>query len=122
MIGIWTSQTNERRIGISTETMNELGTEETTMVTVNVNVIEIVIGRKIGMWTENVKVTGIVTVIATEIVTEEIATVVSGELVREIEEVVIGIVEAVIGNETGRESTSDGLVHGKESGREIADC
>jgi len=39
--------------------------------------------------------------------------------VREIEEVVIGIVEAVIGNETGRESTSDGLVHGKESGRGI---
>lgn len=104
-------------------TMNELGTEETTMVTVSV------IGRKTGMWTETGRVTGTGTVIATEetvtegIVTEETATEVNVGLVREIEEVVIGIVEAVIGimsvsaNETGRESTSDGRVHVKESGR-----
>lgn len=105
-----------------TETRNELGTEEMMMVTVNVIVIE----RKIGMSTENVKVTGIGIVIAIaiaieEIVTEENATVVNAELGREIEEVVTGIVEAGIGimteNETGRESTSDGLVHVKESGR-----
>jgi hypothetical protein len=126
MTGIWRSQRNERRIGILSESMKESETEETMMGTVNV----IASGRKIGIWTGSGRVTDTGTVIATEgTVTEETATEVNVGLVREIAEVVIGIVEAVIGimtvtengNETGRESTLDGPVHVKESGREIVE-
>lgn len=104
--------------------MKESETEETMMGTVNV----IASGRKIGIWTGSGRATDTVTVIATEgTVTEETATEVNVGLVREIAEVVIGIVEAVIGimtvtengNETGRESTLDGPVHVKESERGI---
>lgn len=116
-IGIWRSQTNERRIGTLTETMNVHGIEEMTMATVNVIVIE----RKTGMVIANAKVIDI----GTAIVTEENVTGVNVGLGREIVEAVIGIEieieEVVIGimtaNEIGRESTLDGLGHEKESGR-----
>lgn len=93
-----------------------------------VNVIGSGSGRKIGMLTGSGRVTDTGTVIVTEgTVTEETATEVNVGPVREIAEVAIGIVGAVIGimtvtengNETGRESTLDGPVHVKESERGI---
>ena len=87
------------------------------MVTVNV----IVTARKIGTVIGNAKVIGIVTAIAIE----ETVTEVNVVLGREIVEAVIGtetgsaevVIVIMIANEIGRESTSGGLGHEKESER-----